>query len=80
VNHFELKDLEGRGIGRFAVIGQVVGVYIDDRFLVDGRVESSAMRTLARCGYLDYTVIDKLFPLRDRSLRRPAPRNPQSSE
>lgn len=36
------------------VIGQVVGVYIDDAFVVDGRVDTAAMRLIARAGYTDY--------------------------
>jgi flavin reductase (DIM6/NTAB) family NADH-FMN oxidoreductase RutF len=66
---FELKDLEGRATDRFVVIGQVVGVYIDDRFIKDGRVDTAAMRPLARLGYLDYAVIDEVFQMPDRAIR-----------
>lgn len=49
------------GIGASAphyhlVIGQVVGIYIDDRFIVNGRVDTAAMRPIARAGYMDYFV------------------------
>jgi flavin reductase (DIM6/NTAB) family NADH-FMN oxidoreductase RutF len=51
-----LKPLGG-GEGRyFLVLGQVVGVHIDDRFLVDGLVDTAAMRPIARAGYRDYFV------------------------
>ncbi|MES3000342.1 MAG: flavin reductase family protein [Pseudomonadota bacterium] len=66
---FELKDLEGRATDRFVVIGQVVGVYIDDRFIKDGRVDTAAMRPIARLGYLDYAVIDEVFQMPDRKIR-----------
>jgi flavin reductase (DIM6/NTAB) family NADH-FMN oxidoreductase RutF len=66
---FELKDLEGRATDRFVVIGQVVGVYIDDRFIKDGRVDTAAMRPIARLGYLDYAVIDEVFQMPDRAIR-----------
>lgn len=38
-------------------IGQVVGVYIDDRFIVDGLVDTAAMQPITRGGYRDYFVI-----------------------
>jgi flavin reductase (DIM6/NTAB) family NADH-FMN oxidoreductase RutF len=51
-----LKPLGG-GEGRyFLVLGQVVGVHIDDRFVVDGLVDTAAMRPIARAGYRDYFV------------------------
>jgi len=39
------------------IFGQVVGVYIDDGFLKDGRVDTGAMRPIARLGYMDYAVV-----------------------
>ncbi|HRH89669.1 MAG TPA: flavin reductase family protein [Rubrivivax sp.] len=46
-----------RGEGYTLVIGSVVGVYIDEAFIVDGIVQSGAMRPLARLGYMDYSVL-----------------------
>jgi flavin reductase (DIM6/NTAB) family NADH-FMN oxidoreductase RutF len=51
-----LTDLGGGEAAYFLVIGQVVGVYIDDRFIVDGLVDTAAMRPIARSGYRDYFV------------------------
>jgi flavin reductase (DIM6/NTAB) family NADH-FMN oxidoreductase RutF len=48
-----LDPLEGEG-RYYLVLGQVVGVYIDDRFIVDGLVDTAAMRPIARAGYRDY--------------------------
>lgn len=47
------------------VIGQVVGVYIDDRCLKEGLVDTAAMRPLARLGYMDYAAVgaENLFTL-----------------
>lgn len=59
----ELRDLSGRPTDRHLVLGQVVGVYIDDRFLRDGRFDIAAARTIARCGYSDYAVVDHVFSL-----------------
>jgi flavin reductase (DIM6/NTAB) family NADH-FMN oxidoreductase RutF len=46
------------------VIGEVVGVHIDDRFLTDGMVDTVAMHPIARMGYMDYSVVDGKFVLR----------------
>ncbi len=40
----------------FLVIGQVIGIYVEDRFVVDGIVDTAAMRPIARAGYRDYFV------------------------
>jgi flavin reductase (DIM6/NTAB) family NADH-FMN oxidoreductase RutF len=50
-----LTPLEGEA-RYFLVIGQVVGIHIDDRFIVGGRVNTAAMRPIARAGYSDYFV------------------------
>ncbi len=46
------------------VFGQVVGIYIDDRFIKDGIVDTGAMRPIARLGYMDYAVVtpETMFP------------------
>jgi flavin reductase (DIM6/NTAB) family NADH-FMN oxidoreductase RutF len=43
------------------VLGQVVGIHIDDSILTDGRVDVGKVRPLARLGYMDYAVIDQVF-------------------
>ena len=44
--------------GYTMVIGMVVGIHIDDRFIKDGIVDTGAMRPIARLGYMDYGVIN----------------------
>ena len=39
------------------VIGLVTSVYIDDKFIKDGLVDTVAMRPIARMGYMDYAVV-----------------------
>ena len=63
----ELQDLDGQKAGSFLVLGQVVSVYIDDRFIKDGRLDTLAIRPLARLGYQDYAAVERIF-----SLARPA--------
>ena len=54
-------DIEG---GRNAMcIGRVVGVHIRDEFMTHGMVDIARIRPLARLGYQDYTVAEKVFPL-----------------
>jgi flavin reductase (DIM6/NTAB) family NADH-FMN oxidoreductase RutF len=56
--HVQTVPLKGeKGLGQYLlVIGEVVGVHIDDRFIVDGIVDTAAMRPIARSGYRDYFV------------------------
>jgi flavin reductase (DIM6/NTAB) family NADH-FMN oxidoreductase RutF len=51
-----LSDLDGRVTERYVVFGQVVGIYIDDSFIRDGKLDTAAMRPIARAGYHDYFV------------------------
>jgi flavin reductase (DIM6/NTAB) family NADH-FMN oxidoreductase RutF len=60
-------DVDGRKLDRYVVFGHVVGVYIDDRFISNGRLNTAAMKPIARCGYDEYAVVDSVF-----SLNRPA--------
>ena len=57
----DLNNTEGEPVHRHVVFGQVVGVHIDDRFIRDGRLDTAAMQPIARCGYSDYAVVDKVF-------------------
>ena len=59
----DLKDLQGRSSSRYVVFGQVVGVHIDERFIRNGRLDTAAMRPIARCGYADYSVVDQVFAM-----------------
>jgi flavin reductase (DIM6/NTAB) family NADH-FMN oxidoreductase RutF len=58
----QLSDMDGHALGRFLVLGQVVGVHIDEAFLKDGLFDTAAARPLARCGYVaDYAEVAELF-------------------
>ena len=58
-----LYDLDGRPSNRYVAFGQVVGVHIDDRFISNGRLDTAAMRPIARCGYSDYAVVNEVFAM-----------------
>ena len=59
----DLKNLQGRSVSRYVVFGQVVGVHIDERFIRNGRLDTAAMRPIARCGYADYAVVNEVFAM-----------------
>ena len=48
----------------WAIIGRVVGIYIDDRFVKDGRVDTAAMRPIARLGYSEYATVEAAWRMR----------------
>ena len=52
----ELPDVSGDD-GHFIIIGQVIGIYIDDAVIKDGIVDTAAFRPLARMGYMEYAVV-----------------------
>ena len=46
------------------VMGEVIGIYIKDSFIEKGRVNSAAMRYVARMGYSEYTTISSKFKMK----------------
>ena len=63
-----LHDIGGEGIDRYVVFGQVIGIYIDEQFIKEGRLDTAALRPIARAGYQDYFVST---PETKFSIRRP---------
>ncbi len=59
----DLPDNDG-DIQNQMVIGRVVGVHIDDRFIVERRVNTAAMQPIARLGYSEYAVVNDVFRMR----------------
>lgn len=62
----QLNDLEGKPVPRWMVLGQVVGIFMDDAYIRDGRFDTAGANPIARCGYADYAEVDSLF-----SIQRP---------
>lgn len=58
-----LEDQHGNTLSSSIIIGEVVNIFIDDRIIVDGRVDITRARPLARLGYMDYAVIDEVFSM-----------------
>lgn len=62
----ELPGGAGRSRPNYTmVIGVVVGVHIDDRYITDGLVNTGAMQPIARLGYMNYGLIgeDQVFTM-----------------
>jgi flavin reductase (DIM6/NTAB) family NADH-FMN oxidoreductase RutF len=62
----ELPDTEGR-VENYLVVGRVIGVHIDDRYIADGRVNTAAYKPIARLGYSEYATVEHAW-----RMRRPA--------
>lgn len=58
----QLQALSGP-IDRWMVIGEVIGIHIDERYIVDGLVDTQAMQIIARAGYADYFKTDSRFSI-----------------
>jgi flavin reductase (DIM6/NTAB) family NADH-FMN oxidoreductase RutF len=71
VETVHLKDSRGQASENFLVLGEVMGVHISDEFVVDGKVDVTKMRSLARCGYMDYAWVESVVHV---------PRPPDPSE
>ncbi len=62
VKSVDLPGPDGRPHMFEIVIGEVVSIYIDDTMIVDGRIDLSRHRPIARLGGLDqYSVVDTIF-------------------
>ena len=48
----------------YLVIGRVIGIHIDDRFIHEGRVDTAAMQPIARLGYSEYATVSEAWRMR----------------
>ena len=58
-----LADENGAPAESWVVLGQVVGIHIDDALITDGMVDITRARPIARLGYMDYAVVDAVFAM-----------------
>ena len=57
----QLQDINGAPLKGWIIIGQVVGVHIDEAYITDGRFDTAKAQPLARCGYRDYAAVTEMF-------------------
>ncbi|MGH6644893.1 MAG: flavin reductase family protein, partial [Bradyrhizobium sp.] len=61
----ELPEEPGHEAKRGSIVlGQVVGIHIDDAILKDGRVDIMSMKPVARLGYSEYTTTENVWKMR----------------
>lgn len=58
------KTWSGAEPDAVVVAGEVIGVYIDESVLVDGRFDAVKAGNVARLGYFDYLTVDSVFEMR----------------
>jgi flavin reductase (DIM6/NTAB) family NADH-FMN oxidoreductase RutF len=64
VHHLELRDLDGKAFDQHLVIGQVVGIHLDEAAIVGSGADTAALRPVARCGGPgDYAVVERVFQM-----------------
>jgi flavin reductase (DIM6/NTAB) family NADH-FMN oxidoreductase RutF len=64
--HFQtvaLPDDAGHA-DNWLVIGRVMGIHIDEAFIRDGRLDTAAMKPIARLGYAEYATVDETWKMR----------------
>jgi flavin reductase (DIM6/NTAB) family NADH-FMN oxidoreductase RutF len=65
VKTVELPATDGKANPYSIVIGQVIGIYIADEVIIDGKVDLTSARAIARLGGLDqYTSVDHVFKMK----------------
>lgn len=60
----ELPPDPATGERNVMVLGLVVGIHIDDNFVVGGRFDTTRAQPLARLGYHDYAVVTEAFEMK----------------
>jgi flavin reductase (DIM6/NTAB) family NADH-FMN oxidoreductase RutF len=59
---YAIRTRDGREHVSHVVFGEVVGIYLDDRYITaEGRLDTAAMKPVARLGYDEYAVVEESF-------------------
>lgn len=58
-----LPDDDGH-VNDWLVVGRVVGVHIDDRYINNGRVDTAALQPIGRLGYAEYSTVENIWRMR----------------
>ncbi len=57
----EPRGLDGEWAGVYLVIGEVIGIHIDESVMTDGLFDITKSGNIARLGYMDYLKTDEVF-------------------
>jgi flavin reductase (DIM6/NTAB) family NADH-FMN oxidoreductase RutF len=64
VHHLQLHDIDGNATDQHLVIGQVIGVHLDESAIVGGAVETARLNPVARLGGpADYASLGEIFQM-----------------
>lgn len=58
----QLPVIDERHTNRL-IIAKVVGIHIDDNILVDGKIDVTKFKPIARLGYMEYATVDNKFTM-----------------
>ena len=56
-------EVEGKPASSRMVLGHVVGVYIDENIINEGKIDVTKLQPIARLGYNEYAVINEVFKM-----------------
>jgi flavin reductase (DIM6/NTAB) family NADH-FMN oxidoreductase RutF len=59
----KMQGLDGAPSDATLVLGQVVGIHIDDGLITDGIVNIAQAKPIARLGYMEYATVDEVFSM-----------------
>ena len=58
-----LEDRNGKSSNYRMVLGEVIGIFIDDSLIADGKIDMSKFKPLARLGGFDYSYVNEVFTM-----------------
>ncbi len=56
-------DVDGAPASSKLVLGHVIGIYIDDKIISNGKIDINKLEPIARLGYNEYAVIREVFKM-----------------
>ena len=70
----ELISADGTRNTSSVILGEVVGIHIDDKVIINGHIDVTRMQPLARLGYMDFCAVNEQF-----AIQRPSVPDPEAS-
>ncbi len=58
-----LQDRQAQPTDNYMVIGEVVGVHIDESILTDGLIDIAKVKPVSRLGYMDYATTQSVYQM-----------------
>lgn len=58
------KTIDGHHPSAHLIFGQVIGIHIEDKIIVDGKLDLEKVKPVTRLGYRDYAAVETIFELK----------------